>query len=135
MRLSVTQGQRRVNGREVFMCCAVELVERVDRAVAFLQERGIERPAVRVVSADKERRLVLQTYAEGAFHWESDQEMQVRLEKEVQRQLSKDQPNLPRIRRFMKQKVYIFDSFQESELLNKNKIRKAVLGSLDTFVL
>jgi len=43
---------------------------------------------------------------------------QVRLEKVVQKQLSEDQPSLTRIRRFMKQKVYIFDSFQESELLS-----------------
>ncbi|MEA1877391.1 MAG: hypothetical protein U9N86_11050 [Bacteroidota bacterium] len=59
---------------------------------------------------------------------------QVRLEKAVQKQLSEDQPNLPRIRRFIKQKVYIFDSFQESELLSFYKEFRAEWDILESSI-
>ena len=43
---------------------------------------------------------------------------QVRLEKRIQKQLRSSSPNLHLIRSLIKQKVYIFDAFQESELLS-----------------
>lgn len=59
---------------------------------------------------------------------------QVRLEKAVQKQLSEDQPDLIRIRRLMKQKVYIFDSFQESELLSFYKEFRAEWDILESSI-
>ncbi len=43
---------------------------------------------------------------------------QKRLELRIQKQLNTPEPNLHRIRRLFKQKVYVFDTFQESELLS-----------------
>ncbi|MCK5821559.1 MAG: hypothetical protein KAH17_06730 [Bacteroidales bacterium] len=59
---------------------------------------------------------------------------QIRLEKAVQKQLSADQPSLLHIRRFMKQKVDIFDSFQESELLSFYKEFRAEWDILESSI-
>jgi len=59
---------------------------------------------------------------------------QIRLEKAVQKQLSEDLPNLTRIRHFMKQKVHIFDSFQESELLSFYKEFRAEWDILESSI-
>ncbi len=43
---------------------------------------------------------------------------QIRLSKRIQKEADSDQPDLHKIRQMLKQKVYIFDAFQKSELLS-----------------
>lgn len=43
---------------------------------------------------------------------------QIRLERKIQKQLRSSSPNLHLIRKLIKQKIYVFDAFQESELLS-----------------
>jgi CHAD domain-containing protein len=49
---------------------------------------------------------------------DAPQAFQIRLEKRIQKQLDSEKPDLHLIRRIIKQKVYVFDTFQESELLS-----------------
>jgi len=57
---------------------------------------------------------------------------QVRLEKRIQKQLRSAMPDLHLIRMLIKQKVYIFDAFQESELLSFYKEFRAEWKILET---
>lgn len=59
---------------------------------------------------------------------------QVKLEKAIQKQLAEDQPDLHRIRSIIKQKVYVFDSFQESELLSFYKEFRAEWKILESSI-
>lgn len=59
---------------------------------------------------------------------------QLRLEKKIQRVLLMEQADLHRIRRLIKQKVYIFDSFQESELLSFYQEFRAEWKILETSI-
>lgn len=59
---------------------------------------------------------------------------QLSLEKKIQRLLTDEQPDLHRIRRLLKQKVYIFDSFQESELLSFYKEFRAEWKILESSI-
>lgn len=56
--------------------------------------------------------------ASGKHRNEAAANFQIRLEKRIQKLLTEEQPDLHKIRRLIKQKIYVFDSFQESELLS-----------------
>ncbi len=65
---------------------------------------------------------------------ETASDFQLYLEKKIQKLLTEDQPDLHRIRLLIKQKIYVFDSFQESELLSFYKEFRAEWKILESSI-
>jgi CHAD domain-containing protein len=70
----------------------------------------------------------------GKTRIEAAADYQIRLARRIQKQVYLDKPNLHRIRKSLKQQVYVFDAFQESELLSFYKEFRAEWKILETTI-
>jgi len=89
----------------------------IDRNRPFIREE-IKKLKLRIPKFFSHLQGLIEQTCEGRSRHDAAMNYQLQLEKKIQKLVKGENPDLLRIRKLFKQKVYVFDSIQESELLS-----------------